>query len=75
MVHIVYRNQVILREEIFMQKTVNILHIHNDLYFGRFFYFFISSSACNYSGTALAPPAAACEKEGNGARTPRAPAG
>ena len=28
----------------------------------------------NYSGTRLAPPAAAREREGNGARTPRAPA-
>ena len=29
----------------------------------------------NYSGITLAPPAAASEKGGNGARTPRAPAG
>jgi len=29
---------------------------------------------CDYSGTFLAPPAAALEKEGDFARTPRAPA-
>ncbi len=37
--------------------------------------YFFSDLFRNYSGTFLAPPAAAPEKEGDYARTPRAPAG